>query len=76
MTTPPILDEIRRVRHEMSAEINHDPVRLVEYFAALEKQNAFRVVNLADQGPKGRKKDPTETDASPPSDGNVVSSVW
>lgn len=75
MTTPPILDEIRRVRHEMSAEIGHDPARLVEYFAALERQNAFRVVNLADQGPKGRKKDLTETDASPSPDGSFVSSV-
>ena len=75
MTTPPILDEIRRVRHEMSAEIGHDPARLVEYFAALERQNAFRVVNLADQGPRGQKKDLTETDASPSSDGSFVSSV-
>jgi len=54
MTTPPILEEIRRVRHAMSAEINHDPARIVEYFAAMQKKHANRIVNLADQGPYGR----------------------
>ena len=60
MTTPPILDEIRRVRHEMSAEIDHDAGRIVEYFASIQKRNAGRVVNLADQGPFGRTKHCTE----------------
>jgi hypothetical protein len=54
--TPPILDEIRRVRHAMSDEIQHDPQRIVEYFSAIQRKLADRVINLADQGPLGRTK--------------------
>jgi hypothetical protein len=75
MTTPTILEEIRRVRHEMSSAIDHDPNRIVDYFASIQKRNANRVVNLADQGPKGRTKDCTEADGEPQSDGNSVSSA-
>jgi len=41
----PILDEIRRVRHEMSSEIGHDPRRTVEYFAELSARYSDRLVN-------------------------------
>jgi len=44
--TPPILQEIRRVRHEMSAEWGHDPRRMVEYFAELQKEFKGRIVNF------------------------------
>jgi hypothetical protein len=44
----------------MSAAMGHDAGRIVEYFAAIEQQNAGRVVNLADQGPYGRAKPSTE----------------
>jgi hypothetical protein len=54
--TPPILDEIRRVRHAMSVEIQHDPQRIVEYFSAIQRNLSERVINLADQGPLGRTK--------------------
>ena len=54
MTTPSILEEIRRVRHEMSAAVGHDPERIVDYFASFQAQNADRIINLADQGPYGR----------------------
>lgn len=74
MTTPTLLEEIRRVRHEMSAAIDHDPAKIVEYFASIQNRNSSRVVNLADQGPKGRTKDCTEADHRPQSDGNSVSS--
>ena len=56
MTTPPILQELRRVRHEISAEIGHDPKRILEYYAALQASVKSRTVNLADQGPYGRTK--------------------
>ena len=69
MTTPPILDEIRRVRHEMSAEIGHDPNRIVDYFASIQNKNARRIVNLADQGPMGRTKHCTEVADQPLPDG-------
>ncbi len=56
MTTPPILQEIRRVRHAISAEIGHDPKRIGEYYAALQSLVRSRTVNLADQGVGGRTK--------------------
>ena len=56
MTTPPILEEVRRVRHEISAEIGHDPKRIREYYAALQSSVKSRTVNLADQGVGGRTK--------------------
>jgi len=69
MTTPPILEEIRRVRHAISAEIGHDPAKIVDYFAAIQKQHADRVINLADQGPYGRTKHCIEVADEPLPDG-------
>lgn len=56
MSKPPILEEIRRVRRAMSAEIGHDPAKITDYFAAIQRRQAHRLVNLADQGPYGRSK--------------------
>jgi hypothetical protein len=47
--TPPILEEIRRVRHEMSAEWGHDPQRIVEYFANLQREFQGQIVNFGAQ---------------------------
>ena len=47
-----ILDEIRRVRHEMSAEIGHDPRRIVDYYAELSAKYSDRLVNYG-PGQKG-----------------------
>ncbi len=38
MTPDPSIDEIRRVRHEISRESGHDLRQLKETFAALESQ--------------------------------------
>lgn len=69
MTTPSILEEIRRVRHEMSAAIGHDPKRIVDYFASIQTQNVDRVINLADQGPYGQTKHAIEVTDQPLPDG-------
>lgn len=55
----PILDEIRRVRHEMSAEIGHDPRRIVDYYAELSAKYSDRLVNY---GP-GQKENLSGTDS-------------
>ena len=47
--TPPILEEIRRVRHEMSAEWGHDRQRIVEYFAKLQQEIQGRIINFGAQ---------------------------
>jgi len=38
----PILDRIREVRHQISAEFGHDPKRLVAYYADMEKEFSGR----------------------------------
>ena len=43
-------EEIRRVRHEISEEIGHDPKRLPEYYSELEAQYAHRVVHSEEAG--------------------------
>ena len=75
MTTPPILEEVRRVRHEISAEVGHDPKRLREYYASIQKSLRSRTINLADQGPYGRTKDCTEADEQPQLDGGSTPSA-
>ncbi len=34
----PTIDEIREVRHRISAQFDHDPARLVAYYMELQKQ--------------------------------------
>ena len=75
MTTPPILEEVRRVRHEISEEVGHDPKRLREYYAKIQKSVRSRTINLADQGPYGRTKERTEADDQPTSDGSSIPSA-
>ena len=69
MTTPPILEEVRRVRHEISAEIGHDPKRIREYYSALQSSVRSRTVNLANQGVAGRTKHCIEVADQPLPDG-------
>ena len=45
----PGLEELRRVRHEISAEIGHDPKKLLEYYRKLEAEYADRLVH-AEEG--------------------------
>lgn len=41
----PIMDEVRQIRHEMSARFGHDPARLVEYLMEFQEQYRDRLVN-------------------------------
>jgi hypothetical protein len=40
----PIVDEVRQIRHEMSARFAHDPVRLIEYLMEFQEQYRDRLV--------------------------------
>ncbi len=40
----PVIDEIRAVRHRISARCNHDPVQLVAYYMELQEQYGDRLV--------------------------------
>jgi hypothetical protein len=35
----PVIDEIREIRHRMSAQFDHDPKRLVAYLMELQEQH-------------------------------------
>lgn len=43
------LEAIRKVRHEISAEMGHDPTRLLEYYNRLEAEYTDRLVH-AEEG--------------------------
>lgn len=38
MKDDPVIDEIRRVRHQISAECGHDSKRLVQHYMELDKK--------------------------------------
>ena len=40
----PVIDEIRGVRHRISARFAHDPARLVAYYMELQKQYQDRLI--------------------------------
>lgn len=45
--TDPGLEHIRQVRHEISAEHQHDPKQLVEHYEKLQKKYADRLLDPA-----------------------------
>jgi hypothetical protein len=40
----PVIDEIRAVRSRISAQFDHDPDKLVEYYMELQKRHADRLI--------------------------------
>ena len=40
----PVLDEIREVRHRISARFDHDPERLVAYYIELQRRYQGRLI--------------------------------
>lgn len=40
----PVIDEIREVRHRISARFDHDPSRLVAYYMELQKRYQDRQI--------------------------------
>ena len=43
-TDDPIIDEIRRVRHEISEKNDHDPKTLVDYYIRTQKQHENKLI--------------------------------
>lgn len=41
----PVIDEIRELRHRISAQFDHDPARLVAYYLKLQEQHRERMIN-------------------------------
>lgn len=44
----PVIDEVREVRHRISARFDHDPERLVAYYMELQKQYQDRLVKAGE----------------------------
>lgn len=40
----PVIDEIREVRHRISARVDHEPARLIAYYIVLQKRYEDRFV--------------------------------
>jgi hypothetical protein len=40
----PVIDEIREIRHRISAHFDHDPARLVAHYMELQKQYEDRLI--------------------------------
>lgn len=59
MKPDPVIDEIRQIRREISAEMGHDPRRLQEYYAAFQDRYRDRMVNYGEVSSQDRiKKNP------------------
>jgi hypothetical protein len=50
----PVIDEIRAVRSRISAQLDHDPEKLIEHYMELQKRHADRLI--------GRDKDSASND--------------
>jgi len=46
----PVIDEIREVRHRISARFNHNPERLVDYYMRLQEQYRDRLISVSSAG--------------------------
>jgi hypothetical protein len=42
MKADPVIDEIRKVRDEISRECGYEPRKLVDYYKRLQKEEPFR----------------------------------
>jgi hypothetical protein len=40
----PVIEEVRAVRHRISARFDHDPARLIAYYQELQERYADRVL--------------------------------
>jgi len=57
----PVIDEIRAIRHEISARVGHDPIKLVQYYRELQERHRERIV-----GTSPAKLPPMDVVARPP----------
>lgn len=43
----PVIDEVREIRHRISARVHHDPTKLVEYYMELQEQYGDRLIDTS-----------------------------
>lgn len=49
----PVIDEIREIRHRISARFDHDPAKLVAYYMEKEKQYKDRLLKTEKEPESG-----------------------
>ena len=52
----PAIDEIREVRHRISARFGHDPTRLVAFYMELQKQYGDQLNEITKSPGRGEMK--------------------
>lgn len=53
----PVIDEIRAVRHRISAKFDHDPAKVVAYYMQLQEQYRDRLIGaVKDRQPSEEQK--------------------
>jgi hypothetical protein len=40
----PVIDELREIRHQISAAVDHDPARLLAYYMKLQEEYRDRLI--------------------------------
>lgn len=61
----PAIDEIRKIRHKISAKFNHDPKRLVDYLMERQKEHPERLYNPdASENKESKTENETRSDSS------------
>lgn len=56
----PVIDEIREVRHRISARFGHDPAQLVAFYMEVQKQYQDRMIKTAKRA-EGRDQPQPDT---------------
>jgi hypothetical protein len=49
MKDDPLIDAIRKVRHDISAAVGHDPRKLVAYFREVQERHRGRLISQFNQ---------------------------
>ena len=49
----PVIDEIREVRHRISARFGHDPAQLVAFYMEMQKQYQDRLIETTKRAEDG-----------------------
>ncbi len=49
MKTDPSIDQIRKVRYQISAKFDHDPKQLIQYYIELQKKHHSRIIEFPTQ---------------------------
>jgi hypothetical protein len=43
----PVIHEVREIRHRISARLDHDPTKLVEYYIKFQEQYSDRLIDTS-----------------------------